>query len=142
MWIEYGKGSMNIQIAHDFEQIAWIQLCQFNPKHLKEANKSITLFEEISYTNKLWQNYLTQTQIRGNFINLILQCRTCSIIEEWIQREAQRAIGSEQTKSNTNNNTFLASQNHKHNSPTCNAVTVYYTEGEDEISEPSDSLID
>jgi hypothetical protein len=102
-WIEYGSGLMNIQIAHNFEQIAWIQICQFNARDLKEAIDHITLSEDIQFSTKLWDTYKEKNQFKINYIQLIYQCKVYAILEQFATAEAQKTLAAELDKPLTPN---------------------------------------
>jgi len=116
IWNNYGRGYMNLETAHNFEQAAWIQICQLNAKDLEEAINQLTLYEELSHSNKIWQEYKDKNQHKITYIQLLYQCKVYSILEQWVMAETQRAHSIEHNIPNPspygNNATSKQTQTH------------------------------
>ena len=135
-WIEYGQGHLNIHAAHNFEQVAWIQICQFHAKDLQDAIDQITLFEEISFSNKLWQEYKEKNQYKSSYLQLVYQCKIYGILEKWILAESQKALSIEQDNPINMYQPTLPSPSHNSLHPST-SPTINFTEEWEAISSSS-----
>ena len=139
-WIQYGKGHMNLQVAHNFEQVAWVQISQFHAKDLKEAINQLTLFEEVSFSNQLWQDHKEKNQFKSTYLHLLYQCKVYAIIEQWILAESQRALSIEQNNQLATPRSAFSSPNYSNNAnePQTNSVINFTEEWDIDSSSPSD----
>ena len=86
-WIRYGKGKMDLVTTHHFQQVAWIQVSQFNASDLAGALQQVTMFDEISEENSSWIKYQETFQTRINYLNLLFNTKVYLLMEEWISKE-------------------------------------------------------
>ena len=86
-WIRYGKGKMDLITTHHFQQVAWIQVSQFNASDLAGALQQVTTFDEISEENRSWIKYQETFQTRINYLGLLFNTKVYLLMEEWISKE-------------------------------------------------------
>lgn len=81
-WNDYGSGKMNKQSAHNFRQLAWTQLSQFNQEDLKEALNNLTLYHKLPSDH----SYLDEaTNHKAKFINLVFSTNIHHTIIQWVK---------------------------------------------------------
>jgi len=94
-WIKYGNGEMNFETAHNFEQIAWVQVCQFHARDLQSAIKDITYFRDATINVKTWQQHYSQNQHKITYLQLLYKTKVYLIFEKWIREESRQTYYKE-----------------------------------------------
>ena len=89
-WICYGNGEMDLNTAHNFEQVSWIQISQYNAVDLASAFKQLTTFDEVSSSIKIWMKHRETYQQRFNYLKLLFQARVYLILERWVSEEIEK----------------------------------------------------
>ena len=78
---------MDLITTHHFQQVAWIQVSQFNASDLAGALQQVTTFDEVSEANSSWIKYQETFQTRINYLNLLFNTKVYLLMEEWISKE-------------------------------------------------------
>jgi len=81
-WIDYGAGKMNIAMAHNFRQLAWTQLCQFNQEDINEALNNIVFYNKLQ--DPQFAYFEAAASCKANFINLYYTNKLFTTITSWV----------------------------------------------------------
>jgi hypothetical protein len=80
-WHDYGLGKLDKEQAHNFRQLAWIQISQFDQKKLQEALANTLLYNPLSPD---YAYYGDTTNHKSQYVNLTFLHKTYIIINQWI----------------------------------------------------------
>jgi len=94
---------MELETAHNFEQIAWTQLNQFNFKDLQEALNSFLPYEEICTHHDLVRLYYQNSKRRRDYIRMIYETKCYQLLEQWIMNETQTFKSDHMTQEEKSN---------------------------------------
>ena len=78
---------MELETAHNFEQIIWVQLNQFNLRDLQEALNSFISYEELHNHSDLIKQYYQNIKRRRDYIRMIFETKCYQFLERWIMDE-------------------------------------------------------
>ena len=82
---------MDLEYEHNFEQLAWIQISQFNATDLLEAINQTTIYEDLPRTWRELQSYNENNVHKKHFIKLLYKSNAYIILEQWVIEEGKRA---------------------------------------------------
>jgi len=94
---------MELGAAHNFEQIAWIQLNQFNFRDLQEALNSFLPYEEICTHPDLVKLYYQNGKRRRDYIRMIYETKCYQFLEQWIMNETHTFESEHKTQEEKSN---------------------------------------
>ena len=89
-WIRYGEDEMNLEDKHNFEQLAWIQVSQYNATDLIKAIQQTTTYEEVTNNTKQWHEYQVQNLHKQTYLRTIYLTKVYAVLDQWTIEEAKR----------------------------------------------------
>jgi hypothetical protein len=89
-WADYIGGKMDLESAHNFKQLAWVQLSQFYLQDVHSAIEEFTLCEELGQSVEEYGKYLEENRNRINFIRLVAETKVYALLEQWNREEIKK----------------------------------------------------
>jgi hypothetical protein len=89
-WADYIEGKMDLESAHNFKQLAWVQLSQFYLQDVCSAIEEFTLCEELGQSVEEYGKYLEKNRNRINFIRLVAETKVYALLEQWNREEIKK----------------------------------------------------
>lgn len=86
-WNNFGQGKYNMAEYHDFQELAWLQTCQFNIKDLQEALYQTQFFNDFRNQQESVMQHRTIHNYKYNYIDLVYTTRVYQILHQWIEND-------------------------------------------------------
>jgi hypothetical protein len=83
-WEKFGNGKFNMKEYHDFQELAWLQVCQFCHRDFVTALKQVKFYDECNGTIL---QYRAANEHKYNYINLVHVTRVYQVIHKWIAED-------------------------------------------------------
>ena len=83
-WENFGNGKFNMKEYHNFQELAWLQVCQFCYKDFEVAIKQVKFYDE--FNNDILQ-YRAAHPYKYNYINLVHATRVYQVIHKWSKED-------------------------------------------------------
>ena len=80
-WEKFGNGKFNFQEYHDFQELAWIQVSQYNYKDFESALHQVKFFDECG--DQLLK-YRAENHHKYDYVNLAHAARLYQRMNNWI----------------------------------------------------------
>ena len=86
-WKACGAGNLTMESAHNFRQLAWVCLSQFNNKYLREALSNTIFHPEApsDFTNN--PKYVKTFDLKVQYINLAYSTGAYKRVDQWIRED-------------------------------------------------------
>ena len=86
-WKVYGTGHMTMESAHNFRQLAWVYLSQFNNKDLREALSNTIFHPEAPNHFTIHPKYVKTFDLKVQYINLTYTTGAYKRVDQWIRED-------------------------------------------------------